>query len=340
MNVADDASLSTLRDMINALNTGATPTGVSATVLSLGSSGSRLVLTATQPGAGGIQLADGSTGVLSSLGLVDSTAPSTSRRRTAARSRIAFTDSTTAVGTLLGATSLPASTNIIVGNTTVSVDLSTDSLDAIRAEDGQTAGVTASIVDGQTASNGSAMSRLDVNAPVSAVPGDADSQRIVQMLGFVQGRTAVGSGADADSSAWTDGSAQPATTATALSDLRVGGTSAGLGAGDSIVISGTRGDGVAVSTTLTLDGTETVQSLLDKLSAPTAFGNAVRSANVSLGPDGTLQLSDNTAGASQLSLSMVVRKANGATASLGQLSTQTVGYDRELVAWLGRGDSY
>ena len=102
------------------------------------------------------------------------------------------------------------------------------------------------------------------------------------------------------------------------------------------MITGTRGDGVAVSTTLTLDGSETVQSLLDNLSAPTAFGNAVRSATVSLGADGTLRLTDNTAGASQLSLGMVVRKANGATASLGQMSTQTVGYDRELAARLRR----
>jgi flagellar hook-associated protein 2 len=325
VDVSDGSSLSSLRDQINALNTGANPTGVSATVLTLGSSGSRLVLTATQPGASGIQLADGSTGVLSSLGLVDASAQSTTTANGGAES-YRFTDGTTAVGTLLGAASLPPETSIIVGNTTVSIDLSTDSLDAIRQKI-QDAGVNASL--SAPTFGGSTMARLDITAPVSAVPGDADSQRIVQLLGFAPGRTGV-TQVIADSSAWTDGGATPATTATALSDLRVGGTAAGLVGGDSIVISGTRGDGVAVSATLTLTGNETVQSLLDKLSAPTAFGNAIRSATVSLGPDGTLQLSDDTAGASQLSLAMVVRKANGATASLGQMSTQTVGYDREL----------
>jgi Flagellar capping protein len=325
VSVADSDSLSTLRDAINALNTGSNATGVSATILGLGSSGNRLVLTAGQSGASGIQLADGSTGVLASLGLVDPAAQSTTTATGGAQS-YRFTDSTTAIGTLLGATTLPASTNVIVGNTTVSIDLANDSLDAIRQKI-QTAGVNASIST-QTF-NGATMSQLDVGAPVSAVPGDANSQRIVQLLGFAPGRSSVAQVA-ADSAAWTDASSNPATGATALSDLRVAGSAVGLAAGDSIVISGTRGDGVAVSTTLTLNGTETVQSLLDTLSAPTAFGNAVRSATVSLGIDGTLRLTDNTAGSSQLSLGMVVRKANGATASLGQMSTATVGYDREL----------
>ena len=76
VNVANDSSLSSLRDTINALNTGTTPTGVTATILTLGGAGSRLVLSATQPGASGIELTDGSTGVLSSLGLVDASAAS------------------------------------------------------------------------------------------------------------------------------------------------------------------------------------------------------------------------------------------------------------------------
>src|SRR5262249_31422444 len=50
VNVDGQASLSTLRDMINALNTGSNATGVSASILTVGGAGSRLVLTATQPG--------------------------------------------------------------------------------------------------------------------------------------------------------------------------------------------------------------------------------------------------------------------------------------------------
>ena len=63
---------------------------------------------------------------------------------------------------------------------------------------------------------------------------------------------------------------------TALTDLKVSGAAAGLSAGDAIVITGTRGDGVAVSSTMTLSGSETVQSLLDRLNLSGMFGNASR----------------------------------------------------------------
>lgn len=324
VDVGSDASLSNLRDMINAVNTGSNATGVSASILTLPGSGSRLVLTATQPGASGIQLTDGSAGVLSSLGLVDASAPSVTTANGGAQTN-RFTDSTTAIGALLGTTDLPTAANIIVGNTTVSIDLATDSLDSIRQKI-QAAGVSASL--SSPTFGGATMSRLDIGAPVSAVAGDANSQRIVQMLGFAPGRGGVAQ-VIADSSAWTNASSAAATGATALADLRVGGTAANLATGDSIVISGLRGDGVSFSTTLTLIGNETVQSLLDKLNAPTAFGNTARSATVSL-TNGTLTLTDDTAGASQLSLAMVVRKADGTTGTLGQLTTQTAGYDREL----------
>jgi flagellar hook-associated protein 2 len=324
VNVDDGASLSSLRDTINALNTGTSPTGVQASILSLPGAGARLVLTATQPGAGGVQLTDGSSGVLSSLGLIDASAQSVTTANGGAET-YRFADSTTALGTLLGATTLPPAANIVVGNTTISVDLSTDSLDSILQKI-QTAGVSASV--SSPSFNGTTMSRLDIGAPVSAVAGDADSQRIVQMLGFAPGRTGVAQ-VIADTSAWTDGSASPATASTALTDLRAGGTAVNLAAGDTIVINGARGDGVAVSTTLTLTGNETVQSLLDKLNGTGMFGNVSRSATVSL-VNGALTLTDDTAGASQLSLAMVVRHADGTTGTLGQLSAQTVGYDREL----------
>jgi flagellar hook-associated protein 2 len=324
VNVDDGASLSSLRDLINAMNTGANATGVQASILTLPGAGSRLVLTATQPGAGGVQLTDGSSGVLASLGLVDASAQSVTTANGGAET-YRFSDGTTALGTLLGATTLPAAANIVVGNTTITVDLSTDSLDSIRQKI-LTAGVNASL--SSPSFGGSTMARLDIGAPVSAVAGDADSQRIVQMLGFAPGRGGVAQ-VIADTSAWTDGGASPATASTALTDLRVGGTAVNLAAGDTIVINGSRGDGVAVSTTLTITGSETVQSLLDKLNATGMFGNVSRSATVSL-VNGALTLTDDTAGASQLSLAMVVRHADGTTGTLGQLSTQTAGYDREL----------
>lgn len=64
-------TLATLRDKINALNSGSTPSGVVATILSVSSTDHRLVLTSTTTGASGIDLADTSGGVLQQLGFLD-----------------------------------------------------------------------------------------------------------------------------------------------------------------------------------------------------------------------------------------------------------------------------
>ncbi len=177
--------------------------------------------------------------------------------------------------------------------------------------------------------NGTSYTRLSAGAPISAVPGNADSATIVSLLGFSNPGTSSVSQVATDASAWTDG-VGAATGATPLSSLGVGGASPGLAAGDQIVITGTRGDGVPVSNTMTLVGGETVQDLLDRLNSSAVFGNATRSATASLS-GGTLSLTDSVAGASQLGISIVVKKASGATATLGQMTTTTAGYDRRMV---------
>lgn len=64
-------SLSAIRDRINALNTGATPTGVAATILSVSATDHRLILTSTATGAAGITLAESAGTVLQDLGFLD-----------------------------------------------------------------------------------------------------------------------------------------------------------------------------------------------------------------------------------------------------------------------------
>jgi len=64
-------SLGAIRDRINALDTGASPIGVRATILSVSPTDNRLVLTSGASGATGITLADTAGSVLQSLGLQD-----------------------------------------------------------------------------------------------------------------------------------------------------------------------------------------------------------------------------------------------------------------------------
>jgi flagellar hook-associated protein 2 len=316
-------TLAKIRDRINAVNVGSGSTGVTATV-NAASGGSRLVLNASATGASGIQLTDGTSGVLQQLGLVDGSTASSSAQPQSYR----FSSSTTAIGTLLGTTDLPAATTITVGNATIAVDLSVDTLADIQARIAS-AGVGARL--STQSFNGTTWQRIDVDEAVGATPGDADSARVLSLLGFTQPGQSSVTQVLADLSAWTDAGGSAATSATTLASLRVGGTALGLVAGDSIQISGVRGDGMPVTATLALDGSETVATLLAKLNDSSVFGAVSRSATATLAADGTLLLTDGTAGGSQLSLSLSVKRADGGTASFGRVATQTTGYDRVLV---------
>jgi flagellar hook-associated protein 2 len=70
--IAIDASdsLADIRDAINAANTGSTPSGVTATILSVAPNEHRLVLSADATGSAGMSLADTSGSVLGDLGLL------------------------------------------------------------------------------------------------------------------------------------------------------------------------------------------------------------------------------------------------------------------------------
>ena len=123
--VAATDTLAKIRDTINAANTGSSGSGVAASV-NTSSGGVRLVLAASATGSSGIELADGSTEILKQLGLVDGSVTSAVAQPQSFR----FTSSSTAIASVLGVSPVPAVTSITVGNTTIPVDLSTDTLAA------------------------------------------------------------------------------------------------------------------------------------------------------------------------------------------------------------------
>ncbi len=71
VSVTTDDSLAAIRDRINTLNTGTTPTGVVASILTVGAGDARLVLTSATTGVAGVTLADTGGAVLGTLGLLD-----------------------------------------------------------------------------------------------------------------------------------------------------------------------------------------------------------------------------------------------------------------------------
>jgi len=323
--VATD-TLANVRDKINALNVGANPSGVTASVLSTGSTQHRLVLSADSTGAAGIELVDGSSGVLQSLGVVDGT-KSLNLASDGGTQSHKVSSTTAAIATMLGVTMPPPAT-IEVGGRVISVDLTVDSLSSIAAKIAA-AGGNATVAS-ETA-GGKTSYRLVSSDTVSA--STVDGQRTLEVLGFVKhGRSGVSQVVQSEN-AYSDALGAAASATTLLTDLRVNGNPLALAAGDTFAIQGQRGDGSAVSLSFVVGAGDTMQTLLNKINDPASgFGSGSRTATASLSA-GKIVLSDSTTGDSQLSLSLsATRVSDGSLVSFGRQLVSTVGRQREVVA--------
>ena len=140
--VADNDSLTDIRDAINGANQ-----GVNAQILTVSSGDNRLILSADDVGLKGFDIKDASsTDILEGLGFTSSEATVKTSFINGARSS-KFLDDATAIGTLLNLNS-PAAGTITVGDRQVDVDLANDSLADIRDRINAVAptGVTADVV--------------------------------------------------------------------------------------------------------------------------------------------------------------------------------------------------
>ncbi len=307
-------SLDAIRTRINDANTGATPTGVTASIVSEGGTAGRLVLTKDTGGSAGITITDGTGGIARELGLLDSRSKPVS-------------SSMLAAAAAMGIAVAPPPASINVGGRVITVDLSTDSLSAIASKinaAGGSANIEAEVYGSET------RYRLVADGNVTAVSGDAGSQAIIDGLGLTAG--AFGSVSQAVSSgAFTDASDVTATAATELAGLKIDGAASGLVAGDAINIRGTRGDGTAVTIGLVVAPGDTMQTLLDKINdATSGFGSGARTATATMGSDGKIRLTDAQGGASRLALQLNVTHADGTTGTLGTPVVAITGRAREL----------
>ena len=306
-------TLEGVRNKINALNTGATPTKVNASILQTAPGAFRLVLGASEPGAAGIALAAGTGGVAADLGLLGTQSQTVS-------------SATAAIAAAMGVNMPPPST-IRIGGQVISVDLTTDSLTTIaariRAAEVE-ADVRSEVVGGGTAF------RLVVGAGVTAT-GDAGSADVIAALGLSEsGRPEAKEQLTISGAFSVSGS--PAVASSLLTDLDLDGSPLGLAVGDTITVRGTRGDGTTVLTGITVGATDTLQTLVSRLNAADAYGAPGRPAAVTLDPDGRLRLQDGVAGDSRLSVAFDVQRATGGATTLGTVRTTVEGRARTVVA--------
>lgn len=302
-------TLNDIRTKINDANI-----GVTAAIVSEGGTAGRLVLTSNTAGAGGVTIADGTGGMARELGFIDT------------RSK-PISSASLAAAAALGLVVSPQPASIRVGTTVITADLSTDSIAAIAARI-NAAGGAASVES--EAYGSETRYRLVVDGNVTAVDGDAGSQDVIDALGFTAGKS--GSVKQTvQTPVYTDGADAVASAATSLVGLKFGGSASNLAIGDAINIRGMRGDGTAVTIGLVVGASDTMQTLLDKVNdATTGFGSGSRTATAALGSDGRIRLTDDTGGASRLSLSMSVTHADGSSGSLGSATTSVAGRSREL----------
>jgi len=314
VNVAATDTLSDVRNKLNDANTGATPTGVTATILSNGSGGGRLVLTRDSAGGSGINLTEGAGGLAREFGFVDS------RSRT-------VSSTTQAIASALGVVTTPAPASIRVDGRIITLDLAVDSIASIVAKINAAGGQASA----EASSNGGTVAfQISANGNITAEPSDSGSQAVIDMLAFGAGQhTAVRQAVTTQ--AFTDGSDAIASSGTLLTNLKVGGVSTGLVAGDAINVRGTRGDGSSVAVGITIGASDTLQTLVDKINdATTGYGSGARTAKAVLGDDGAIHLTDANGGESRLTMSLSAVKASGAAAAFATSSVSSVGRQREV----------
>ena len=319
-------SLLSIRDKINDANAGDDPTKVTASILSSGTNANRMLLTADDSGAAGIDLVDGTAGLLETLGFLDGTTQIKHATSSGGESD-RFSAKTTDIATLLG-TDPVGSQNVTIAGQSVAIDLDNDSLNAIATKIDALTGVSAT-VQSNTLADGTTEYFLDITGTTSFV----DAGKALQLLGVVEGgRSAVAQSVVGN--ALTDGNDSTiATTATTLANLWSGGTNAGVLAGDKFTITGTRGDGTTISLgDYTVGGGDTVATLLTFLNDPTnGYGAGSRTATASIDAQGRIKLADGTGGDSQLTLSIVAHNDGGGTLDFGTFDIDDLGRDREII---------
>lgn len=328
-------TLATVRDRINAQNTGTNPSRVTASILTNGSGKSQLVLASDAPGMKGIELANVDGTPLGALGFSGGSLVA-NRATDGQNQTFRLTSDTAALTTLLGVSPPPADTSVMVGGKRIDVDFANDTLQSVVSKINAAGGFAAIR---QETVNGTTGYRLvtsgDVTADATPSFGSttADSQRAIELLGFQTGdRTAIQQRLTS-SGALTDAATGAAATATAsLLDLRDASGNAFVD-GDQITLRGLRADGTAAEVSFTVNSADTTRDDLGDLLAQIgqSFGTADRAVTATMDSAGRISVVDSQGGGSQLALSISTGDRAGVL-SFGGMETTETGRLREVVA--------
>lgn len=283
-------SLSTIRNKINAINSGSNASKVTASIVNYGNEGYRLILSSDKEGVEGISLLNGgATDLLGMLGFVDGAEKTPKNTIAAGHQSDAFSAADEAIGgaNLLNLTSPQNGEVTIVINgvsRSVTIDLATDSLNTIRdainnAFNGVFTSPPAS-VKSETNSEGKIYYRLLIEGNSISY---TDTNNILETLGvlrragFSDERGLTGDIANTSAGSYIN-------SATLIKDID---GYIDYAAGDTIEFAGTDTAGNAVSYSFIINDTTTIGDLL------AAIENQYGSVTAQVTADGRIRVLDN-----------------------------------------------
>ena len=342
VNIASTDTLDDIKDKINGVNTGSSPSNVTANIVQYGTNDYRLVLTNDDTGADGISLLDASSSdILGQLGFVETASDSYEVKNsiTGGAQSDRFANSNDSIEDLLDLNTAQSSTTLTIKDASgtdsnnISVNLANDDLNAIALAINNNKGgasISASVVS-ETVS-GTTYYRLQIDG-IHASDPFSDNNNVFETLGLIKGGVGNVVGDTGTNAMTTDGEVISATTVLADIDGYLEWTS-----GDKIVFSGDDTSGTAInggsgSYDFSITASTTVQDLLDDIE--TQYGDVTASVT----GDGKIQIVDNTTdtkGSSNLSVTFTA----GANISKGDLDFGFSGAaiddirNRQLVAGL------
>ena len=312
--ISDSDDLADVRNKINNANSGANPSGVTASIVNYGTSGYRLILSSNNTGAEGISLLNGgASDLLGNLGFVDATAKTAKTVITGGHKSEAFSGAATAIGgsSLLNLSDgqIGAVTfDITIGGTLysadVSIDLSStgDSLNDIATKINAAFAALGSPPPSNPVSviseteDGNTLYRLLIEGDTISY---TDSNNVLETLGILE-RAGVSDekGVTGNVANTSDGAAITFSTLIKDMDGYLDYTS-----GDKIKLTGTSTSGAGVTTSLDIDDTTTVAQLMS------AIDNAYGNVTTSVTADGKIQIVDNEIGDVDLVVKLTARNA-------------------------------
>jgi flagellar hook-associated protein 2 len=291
ISIAATDTLTAVKDMINYANTGANPTGVTASIISYGTGDNRLILSSDTTGEDGISLLNGSAmNLVQKFGWKDNQAAVVKNSITNGAQSDLFTSQNVTIKSLLGLATGETSTGTLkIGGTAVTIDLAAKSLtgikDAINLATGD--GIVASIVS--EAVDGTTYYRLQIEGTQAFV----DENNILNTLGIQDHGSSVVNGKISGNAMTKDGAYITADTLLVDVDGYISYTG-----GDNILMEGFKTGGGAVNPpySFSITATKTVADLLSAIESQYATTAGDVAAYIT--SDGKIRVDDLTGGSS------------------------------------------